>query len=81
MVVGPGYLFWVLWLVLSVLFIFVRGGLAADGASADGTVAFISSCIGVALVPAFILYWIFAEVYSAMKKKELSRFCNEVTGA
>ena len=77
----PGYLFWVIWLVLFVLFFFVRGGLASGSASADSTVATVSSSVGISLVPAFILYWIFAEVYSASKKKNLARFCNEVTGS
>ena len=73
----PGYLFWVLLLLMFLVIFFVRGG-SSIGSTGDSLVSFISFSLGAALVPAFVLYWIIAEIISASKKKGLKEYCDKV---
>lgn len=79
----PGYLFWVLLLFFAPLWFcvnaFVKTKTGGGLASADGIVTLASQSLGGALVLAFFFYWITAEIYTAVKKKKLARYCQLVS--
>lgn len=73
----PLYVFFILWLLLSLLYFFIKyynnGGMTPDYISSA-----IGGAIGGGLIPAVLLYWIFAEINIRCRKDDLNRFCKEV---
>ena len=75
----PGYLFWVLLVLCFIVIFYLRGGFDILQSSSESIVSLVGVCLGGALIPSFVLYWIIAEVYSASKKHILMDFCNKVS--
>ena len=76
----PGYLFWALWLLFTLLW-FLMSVMNGKGiASAESIVPLFFSSLASALIFAFIFYWITAEIYNSVKKKKLAEYCRAVTG-
>ena len=76
----PGYLFWVLWLLFSLLWFLLQIMNGKGISSADSFVSLFFTSLGSALVFAFIFYWISAEIYTSVKKKKLAEYCRSVSG-
>ena len=62
----PVYAFFIILALISIVLFFLKGN---GNMNADSFAYGIGSAIGTGLVPAVILYWIFAEVYNGLKKK------------
>ncbi len=72
----PVLTFFSIWLVASFLMFFLT--IKTGNVTTDNLGYVIGRSIGICLIPAFILYWIFAEICIRRRKDDLDRFCKEV---
>jgi hypothetical protein len=71
----PGYTFFIIWAIVSVVFLFMKGFSAGE---MDYIIAIIGASFGSALVPSVILYWVIALIHDSRKRKDLDNFCQEM---
>lgn len=65
----PGYMFFIFYTICFILFI------SSMNLGQEEISSIIGYGLGSALLPAFIVYWIFAEIYAKTKKKKVENFC------
>ena len=71
----PSYIYWVILAILVIVQIIIKNPFTGNP---HYTVSQIGGFVGFAIVPAFFLYWVIAEVFVASKKKVIQAFCDSL---
>lgn len=73
----PGYAFWIFFFCYIIIFL-LSSKVNFSAINWDNGPAFVGRLVGSGLCVGGILYWIFAEIYVASKKRKIREFCNSL---